>query len=239
MLTALLAVAFAASSAADRARLSRGDQEQLLRRASPAELFAGGRAAVDALGLYRGRRAQRGRLAGKLQEEQKRRLTVREKPFAVLVLCEVGGKVGRRILFDSQVDPRHLRIHEPGVLSILGWVSIAADDARIFKSTNHPITDVGFAAMLRQEEQDLAQGQPYGGYLRTDDGWNERGHYCLRFDAPPGAGKLYAYRSRLCVDPVSWLPVEMTVWDEAGLLETYLYTDLEPNVAGGAAALTP
>lgn len=238
VISVLLAAALASTSA-DRARLSRDDQERLLRRASAEELLAGGRASVADLGLYRVLLTKRERIDGKLQEEQKRRLTVREKPFAVRILCEEGGKVGRQIAFDSVRDPKHLRVHEPGMLSLLGWISISVDDPRIFKSTNHPITDVGFAAMLRQEERDLAQARPYGGYLRTDEGWNERGHYCLRFDAPAGADKLYASRSRVCVDPVTWLPLDMTVWDRAGLLETYAFSELEPNVLGGAASLAP
>ncbi|HUB08671.1 MAG TPA: DUF1571 domain-containing protein, partial [Myxococcales bacterium] len=242
MLTAgclILAVGFTSASAADRAHLPREEQEKLLRRASNEELLSGGRASVAALGTYQVLLAKRERIAGKLQELQLRRLTVREHPFAVRVVAEAGGTVGRKILFDQERDPTHLLVREPGVLGWLGWIQIPANDPRIFKSTNHPVTDVGFGAMLRQEAQDLEQGKPFGGYLRTDEGWNERGRYCIRFDAPPGAGRVYASRCRVCLDAASWLPLEMTVWDEDGLLETYEFSELLPNVPGGAAALAP
>jgi hypothetical protein len=239
----VLAVALAASlvfaPAGDRGALSRDDQERLLRHASNEDIVAGGRASLEALGPYRVLLSKRERIEGKLQELQLRRLTVRERPFALLVLSEKGGTVGRRILFDAQRDPHHLLIREPGVLGWIGWIHLAADDPRIFKSTNHPPTDVGFGAMLRMISQDLDQAKPFGGYQRTDEGRNERGHYCVRFDAPPGAGKLYATRSLVCLDPASWLPLEMTVWDEQGLLETYQFNELVPNAPGAAAELAP
>ncbi len=234
-----LALALTATSAAERAQLPRAEQERLLRRASSEELLAGGRESVDALGTYEVLLSKRERIGGKLQDLQLRRLVVREHPFAVRVVAEQGGTLGRRVLFDSVRDPRHLLVREPGVLGWLGWIHIGLDDPRIFKSTNHPVTDIGFGAMLRQEARDLEQGKPFGGYLRTDEGWNERGHYCLRFDAPRRAGKLYASRSRVCVDPASWLPLEMTVWDEHGLLETYEFSQLLPDVRVGDLATAP
>ncbi|MHB8417949.1 MAG: DUF1571 domain-containing protein [Myxococcales bacterium] len=182
---------------------------------------------------------KRERIDGKLQELELRRLVVREHPFAVAVLAERGGTTGLRIVFDERRDPHHLLVHEPGILGWLGWFKIAANDPRIFRSTNHPPTDIGFGAMLRQEAQYLEQGKPFGGYLRVDEGWNDRGHYCLRYEAPAGAGELYASRCRVCLDPVSWLPLEMTVWDAKGLLEEYQFEDIVPSFAGGAAALAP
>ncbi len=237
MIALALSLALAQPAAADRAKLSRDEQESLLRRAGNGEIVAGGRASVAALGDYRVLLAKRERIEGRLQELQLRRLTVRERPFAVYIVAADGGEAGRRIRFDATRDPRHLQVREPGMLGWRGWIRIAVDDPLVFKSTNHPPTDVGFGAMLRLIEKDLEQAKPFGGYRRTDEGWNGRGHYCIRYDAPPGAADLYARRSVVCLDPASWLPLELTVCDGQGLLETFRLDELVPNAPGAEAEL--
>jgi hypothetical protein len=80
----------------------------------------------------------------------------------------------------------------------------------------------------------MLKAKPFGGFLRNDEGWNERGRWCIRYDAPPKATGLYAVASRACLDAATGLPMEMTIWDSHGLLESYLYSDLEPNLPDGA-----
>ena len=96
-----------------------------------------------------------------------------------------------------------LRVREPGVLGWVGWIKVSTKNKLVYKSTNHPATDVGLAALLRIQSEDLAAAKPFGGYLRSDDGWNERGRWCIRYEAPLKADHLYAVEveglSRSCL----------------------------------------
>jgi hypothetical protein len=237
---ALIAVAIAALPAApERAKLPREGQEKLLRAASPEDFIVQGRLAVAELGIYRVLLVKQERIAGKLQEVHVLRVTVREQPFAVRLESELGETRGRKIVFDSVRNPNVLRVREPGVLGWVGWITISTKNKQVFKSTNHPATDVGLGALLRIQEEDLETAKPLGGYARSDEGWNERGRWCIHYEAPAKAAHLYASKSKVCLDPVSWLPLETTVWDATGLLETYVYSELEPNAPGAAASLSP
>ncbi len=239
-LVALVIAADAAlPTASERAKLPREEQEKLLRAAAPAEILAQGRLAVAELGLYRGLLVKQERIGGKLQEVHVLRVTVREQPFAVRLESELGETRGRKIVFDAQRNPNVLRVREPGVLGWVGWITISTKNKQVFKSTNHPATDVGFGALLRIQTEDLDAAKPFGGYGRADEGWNERGRWCIRYEAPLGADHLYAVKSKVCLDPVSWLPMETTVWDAKGLLEIYVYSELVPNAPGAAASLAP
>ncbi len=221
------------------ATLPHADQEKLLRAASPEEILARGRLADAELGIYRVLLVKQERIGGKLQEVHVLRVTIREQPFAVRLVSELGEASGRKIIYDAQRNPHELRVREPGVLGWVGWISISAQSKLAFKSTNHPASDVGFGALLRLQTEELQAGKAFGGYTRTDEGWNERGRWCIRYESPPKATHLYATRSKVCLDPVTWLPMETTVWDAKGLLEVYVYTELVPHVPDGAAALTP
>jgi hypothetical protein len=225
--------------AAARAKLPREDHEKLLRAASPAEILEQGRLAVAELGIYRVLLVKQERIAGRLQDVHVLRVTVREQPFAVRLEAELGETRGRKILYDSQRDPNVLRVREPGVLGWVGWIKISTKNKLVYKSTNHPATDVGLGALLRIQTEDLEAAKSFGGYVRVDEGWNERGRWCIRYEAPPKAEHLYAVKSKVCLDPISWLPLETTVWDAKGLLETYVYSELVPNAPGAAASLSP
>jgi hypothetical protein len=213
----------------------RAAQEQALRAASVDELIARGRASLPGLGVYRVRLEAQERVGKKLQPSQTMQLWVREKPFAVRVQYLEGHAAGRKAIYDTAQRTDDLRVRESGFLGIAGAMWIGIDNSLVFRDTNHAITDVGFGALLRLQAQDMDKSKPFGGYARTDEGWNERGRWCIRYDAPPKAVGLYAQRSHICLDPVSYLPVEMTNWDAKGLLETYVFSNLEPRADGGEA----
>jgi hypothetical protein len=237
--TLLIAATQLLPPAAERAKLPREEQEKLIRAATPEELLAEGRVAVAGLGLYRVLLVKQERIGGKLQDPHVLRVTVREQPFAIRLESEAGEARGRKVLYDSQNHPGELRVREHGVLGWVGWISISANGKLARKTTNHPMTDVGFGALLRIQTDGVEAARRVGGYTRIDEGWNERGRWCIRYEAPANAGQLYAQRSRVCLDPVSLLPMETTVWDAQGLLETYVYSELVPNVPGGEASLKP
>jgi hypothetical protein len=232
MKSLILAVALAALPA-HAEEGSRAEQEQALRAASVDELIARGRASLPGLGVYRVQLDAQERVGKKLQPPQTMQLWIREKPFAVRVQYVKGHAVGRKALYNTELRTDDLRVRESGFLGIAGAMWIGINNSLVFRDTNHAITDVGFGALLRLQAQDMDRSKPFGGYVRTDEGWNERGRWCIRYDAPPKAVGLYAQRSHICLDPATYLPVEMTNWDARGLLETYVFTGLEPQADRG------
>ncbi len=232
MKTLILMVAMAALPASAQEG-SRPEQEKALRAASVDELIARGRASLPGLGVYRVQLEAQERVGSKLQAQQTMQLWIREKPYAVRVQYVKGHAVGRKALYNTELRTDDLRVRESGFLGIAGAMWIGIRNSLVFRDTNHAITDVGFGALLRLQAQDMEKSKPFGGYVRTDEGWNERGRWCMRYDAPPHAVGLYAQRSHICLDPATYLPVEMTNWDAQGLLETYVFTGLEPQAEGG------
>jgi Protein of unknown function (DUF1571) len=220
------------SGAADPAREA---QAKSFREASSEELLARGRASLPGLGTYRVRLNKRERIGNELQAPQTVQLVVREEPLAIR-MDFLAGPVGRRVVYDSRHRPEDLRVHEHGFLGIVGarWVSIHS--SLVHGDTNHPITDAGLGALLRLQAADLQRAKPFGGFSRADLGWNERDRWCVRYEAPAKGTGLYARASLVCLDPVTALPMEMTIWDQRGLLEIYLYSNLEPNLPRGEEA---
>jgi hypothetical protein len=213
-------------------------QTEALRNASSAELLARGRAAVAALGAYRVRSTVEERIKGKLQDPQTLQMWVREQPFAVRVEYLTGHAQGRKVFYDAQTRPGDVRVKESGFLGIVGALWISTKSSLVYGDTNHPITDVGLGAILRIQSADIEKAKAFGGYKRTDVGLNERGRYCIQYDAPPSATGLYATRSLICLDPATALPLEVTDWDQKGLLERFIFRALEPHAAEGPDVFT-
>ena len=209
---------------------------ETLRKTSFEDILARAESSLKQLGAYRVKLSQRERIKGKLKPEHKIQLWVREQPLALRLLFIEGPGKGRKVLYDTAVRSDDLRVRETGFLSIAGAIWIGIHNSLVFGDTNHCITDVGLGALLRLIKEDRERSRPFGGYTRTDLGWNERGRWCVQFDAPPKATGLYAKRSQLCIDPETFLPLENTNWDDKGLLETFVFSDLEPH---GAEAGNP
>ncbi len=206
-----------------------------LRAASVDELSGGGGASLPGLGVSRVLLDAQERVGQRLQPPQTMQLWVREKPFAVRVQYLKGHAAGRKAIYDTALRSDDLRVRESGFLGIAGAMWIGIHNALVFRDTNHAITDVGFGALLRLQARDMDKSKSFGGYVRIDEGWNERGRWCIRYEAPSKAVGLYAQRSHICLDPATYLPVEMTNWDARGLLESYVFTSLEPRADGGEA----
>jgi len=209
----------------------RGAAAQALPNATRGVLPARAQGSLQQLGAYRIKLSQRERLKGTLKPEHQIQLWVRELPLALRLEFIEGPGKGRRVLYDTSVRSDDLRVHESGFLGIAGAIWIGIHNSLVYGDTNHCITDVGLGALLRLVRADQERARPFGGFSRTDLGWNERGRWCLQFDAPPKATGLYARRAQICLDPQSWLPLENTNWDDKGLLETFVFTDLEPHGA--------
>ncbi len=242
MTRALLALALAVRAATALAEApppnARDAAAEALRKASFDEILARAETSLQQLGAYKVKLSQRERIKGTLRPEHRIQLWVREQPLALRLLFIEGPGKGRRVLYDTSVRSDDLRVHESGFLGLAGALWIGIHNSLVYGDTNHCITDVGLGALLRLMRADRERARPFGGFARTDLGWTERGRWCLQVDAPPKAPLVYARRALICVDPVSWLPLENSNWDDKGLLETFVFTDLEPHGAEVGAPFT-
>ncbi len=191
------------------------------------EILAQGEASLRALGSYRVTLTAQERVGDRLRDPQVIELWVRPSPRAVRLAYVAGPAAGRKGLYDERRDPGEICVREHGFLAIAGAICLSVHNPLTLRDTNHSVTEVGFGPLIALERRALAAARPFGGFRRTDEGVDGRGRSCLRFDAPPGA-HLYAVRSRVCFDG-RFLPVEMTNWDDRGLLERFVFTGLEPG----------
>jgi hypothetical protein len=236
-MTALVLAMWAAVATAD-APPAVDPRVDALKNASVPELIARGKASITALGDYRVKSTIEERIGGKMRAPYTVQMWVRESPFAVRMEYLTGPSQGRRAFYDAQARPGDLRVRESGILSIAGSLWIDIHSSLLFKETNHGVNDLGLGAVLRIQQAGWDKAQAFGGLIRTDEGLNERGRYCIRYDAPPGAKGLYAQKSLLCLDPDTAIPLEVTDWDEKGLLERFMFQGVEPHAAEGAGVFT-
>jgi hypothetical protein len=223
---------FPRTQAARKALLqSRPPQEvgALLQGVSQSELIALGRESIRELGVYSARLRKQERVEGRLLPAQVALITVREAPYAVRMEVIEGPKKGRKVLYNQQLRKDELRVREAGLLGLKAlWLHL--DSALARRDTHHPVTDLGFGPILRHLSRDQALAAPLGAHRRQDEGLDARGRWCLTFVAPPGAKNVHAQRTRMCLDLLLGLPVELEAHDAQGLLERIELTDVRPNL---------
>jgi hypothetical protein len=208
------------------AALPRGEQVAFYQHMTQADFLALGRKALAGFGVYRARVSKDERVKGQMRGSDLVDITVREDPMAVLLDFVGGPHPGRRAPFNVQLRPRQMLARESGVLGFTSiWLSTDSWLAR--RDTHHPITDVGFGAMMDIMAKDMAKARAAGGYQRQDEGFGAHGRYCILFTAPAGARGVYAERLRFCVDAALGVPMLIEVYDALGLREHLDYRDLQ------------
>ena len=193
-------------------------------------LVEASRARVEQLGTYRVRFTKEERLESGWVGPQVMNLVVRERPFAVLADVVSGPNQGRRFLYDTTQNKAQLRVREPGLLGVLPlWIGI--DSALTRDDTRHPVTELGYAFVLRMIERDARLAA--GAFTIVEDTDTGRAvERCLIATAPSGVAGLYAQRTRLCFDASSKLLTKVEVWDALGAVERLTFELVEANVKG-------
>ncbi|HSM51521.1 MAG TPA: DUF1571 domain-containing protein [Thermoanaerobaculia bacterium] len=219
------------SGAERRAAVAAAAPEELaraMREASPEELVATSLAIVERLGTYRVRMVKRERIGGRLRPAQEIDLFVRETPFAVRLHYVAGPARGRVVVYDPSVREEELRVHDGGLLSLLGsiWIGTGSRWARL--DSNRSIRDAGLGNLLRRFLHDLEIAAPLGGFRVEHRGFDREGRYCLLWVAPAGGAGLESARTLVCADLAAGIPGRVEAYDASGaLLESYLFSELE------------
>jgi hypothetical protein len=209
---------------------SREALARAMRETPPEALVAASLAIVERLGTYRVRMVKRERIGGRLRPAQEIDLFVREAPFAVRLHYLGGPARGRVVVYDPRVREEELRVHDGGLLSLLGaiWVGTSSRWARL--DSNRSIREAGVGSLLRRFQRDLEQAAPMGGFQVEHRGFDEEGRYCMLWVAPAGGAGFESARTLVCADLAAGIPGRVEAYDTRGaLLESYFFTSLEPR----------
>jgi hypothetical protein len=211
------------------AALTPEQREELLRSLDAKALIEMGTRAAEALGTYSATLTKVERVGGEKVGPQKVKIWIQPEPFAVRLMFEDGPGKGRRLLYSSGLRADQLRVREAGLLGMAGALWLNLDSSLTRRDTNHPVTDIGFSALMTLIAKDFADAQAAGGHTRSDEGRDPAGRTCIRFTAP-AAAQTYAAEARLCIDAVLGLPTRTEISDREGFLESYVYENVEGNL---------
>jgi hypothetical protein len=219
-------------------KLSVDERKALITKVPFLELLALEKKAAVALGTYSVTMASRERLDGVLSPRQTVRMWVQPDPFAVRVKNLAGPGEGRRLLYNASLRKDQLHVNQPGVVGAVGgvWIDVKGSIAR--GGSNHLITDTGLVALVELVTRHSQEAMKEGELTRTFEYVDESGAVCERFDSPKTTKVLYATSSRLCVDPVTMLPVSVEITDAGGLLEVITFSDVKSQPALGKKFFT-
>jgi hypothetical protein len=209
------------------------ETEDLLRKASAQELINIGKETLGQMSIYRMRMTKRERVGGKVRNAQDVDVLVREHPLAVRAEWVGGDAKGRKLLFDEGLRKKEMRVHEAGLLGMVGAVWIDINGGLAHGDTNHKVTEMPLSSLLDQLQADFDRAAPVGGFAREDLGWDASAHWCILFTAPPKV-PTYAQTARICIDPVARLPAEVEIHDAKGFLEDFRYGNIRAAPDAGS-----
>lgn len=216
---------------ADGVGLKDVGDEELLRREQ---------AAAAALGTYRLRFSKNERKGDRMTGTQVMELLIRQTPtFAVVAEVKSGPNTGRRFLYNAALKKDELLVQESGILGVVGGVWLNIDNSLTRTDTNHPVTNLGLAPILRHIGNDHDKGKAFGGHSRVDEGFDKGGNWCMRWTAPKGAKGLYCDVSLFCVNPTTFLMAKAQIFDQKGMFEDLAFQVLEKNMTVPDTAFTP
>jgi len=210
------------------ATVSREELARAMRESSPETLVATSLSIVERLGTYRVRMVKRERIGGSLRPRQEIDLFVRERPFAVRLHYVAGPARGRVVVYDPRAREEELRVHDGGLLSLLGsiWIGTGSRWAKL--DSNRSIREAGLGSLLRRFRRDLERAAPLGGFRVEHRGFDRAGRYCMLWVPPAGGAGFESAQTLVCADLAAGIPGRVEAYDANGmLLESYLFTDLE------------
>jgi hypothetical protein len=176
----------------------------------------------------------------------------RQQPFSVYFHGHSKHKAGREVIFVAGQNDGKLIVHEVGLKSIVGTMSLKPEDPKVMDTNRYPITEVGIAKIIES-----AVGI-WNNEKRTLDSANIEVHIVRAVEVAamecevveiahhhqqPG---LEYQIGRVYVDKATRLPVraELYGWPatsggEPPLLEQYTYTNVKTNVGLSDADFDP
>ncbi len=170
---------------------------------------------------------------------QTMKMKVRHQPFSVYMYFMEPSK-GREVIFVDGRNDNKLQVHETGLASLIGTLSLAPEDTRVMAENRYPITKAGMANML---ESIVAQWEEESKYGEIDVKYFEDakvGDYKCRVieSSHPQPRKQFKFHmTRLWIDEKSGLAVRVQQFGfpkkkdaKPPIVEDYAYTAIKPEV---------
>ena len=167
-------------------------------------------------------------------------IKIREEPFSVYMKFLNQPYTGREVLFVAGANQNRLMVHETGLKSIAGTLSLAPTDQLAMAENRHPITQVGMSQML---EGVIKQWENEGLYGEIEVKYYPEAklgeHPCrvLESSHPIRRRQFPFHLTRLYLDGKTLLPVRVEQIDwpaRAGekpiAVETYMYSNVRTNI---------
>lgn len=184
------------------------------------------------------------RIKGQLQPEHIIQLKLRVKPFSVYMKW-MGPKVcaGQEVCYVAGRNGGKMRVHSPGLLGAIGFVSIDPNDPRVLEHSRHQITETGIGNLIDQFRRDWERERLQGNTSVHIAEYEFAGRRCYRIETNRlrFEPQSYCYRVVLYLDKQSHLPVRVECYDwprqkgnpQGELLEVFSYLNLRFNLGLG------
>jgi hypothetical protein len=162
----------------------------------------------------------------------------REKPFSVYFKFK-GAEAGREVIFVAGKNRGNLLVHEVGVASLAGTISLAPTAPEVMKNTRYPITQAGISNLLEtivaQWEAEARFGEIDVQFFRSAK-LGDQPCVAIQSSHPTPRREFKFHMTRLYLNKESKLPVRVEQFgfprregEKAPLVEEYSYTNLQIN----------
>ncbi len=178
-------------------------------------------------------------VVGKELISQTMKMKVRHDPFSVYMYFLEPSK-GREVIFVNGRNDNKLQVHETGLASLIGTLSLSPEDTRVMAENRYPITRAG---LLNMVDTVIDQWQEESKYGETDVKYFEDakvGDYTCRVieSSHPQPRKQFPYHlTRLWIEEKSGLAVRVQQFGfpkkkdaKPSIVEDYAFTSIKPEV---------
>jgi hypothetical protein len=194
---------------------------------------------------YECRLIKREKINGALLPECVMTMKVRNKPLSVYFRCESPpADEGMEVCYVAGRNQGMMRVHPPGLLGLVGFLSLDPRDPRAFEHNRHCITEAGLGHLLESTARYWEMERRLNKTLVRIADDELDGESCIRIETTHpdrDAASFYGYRCVLWLDKATHLPAGAETYDwprhgspEGGdLLESYRYSGLRCNIGLG------
>lgn len=170
---------------------------------------------------------------------QTMKMKVRHEPFSVYMYFMEPTK-GREVIFVEGRNDNKLQVHETGLASLIGTLSLSPDDSRVMAENRYPITKAGISklaeSVIEQWEEESKFGETEVKYFEDA----KVGEYTCRVieSSHPQPRKQFRFHvTRLWIDEKSGLAVRVQQFGfpkkkdaKPPVVEDYTFSGIKPEV---------
>jgi hypothetical protein len=170
---------------------------------------------------------------------QTMKMKIRHEPFSVYMYFLEPSK-GREVIFVTGKNDNKLQVHETGIASLIGTLSLPPEDSRVMAENRYPITRAGLANMLSSV---IEQWEAETSFGETDVKYFEDakvGEYKCRViesSHPQPRRQFRFHMTRLWIDDKTGLAVRVQQFGfprkkdaKPPIIEDYTFTSIKPEV---------